>query len=140
MYCSAQTADHGIDIHIPMRDDTLGVNINVYIISHRMMCIDNNSAQTSQMLINEETNKVLPSFMFRVLCKVGNHQRNHFVQTAYRVTSVFFVFFYISHYSATEINPFHVCSVAENTTEINHTDKLIFFIRGSIIVDTNIFY
>ena len=94
MYCSAQTADHGIDIHIPMRDDTLGVNINVYIISHRMMCIDNNSAQTSQMLINEETNKVLPSFMFRVLCKVGNHQRNHFVQTAYRVTSKFFCFFF----------------------------------------------
>jgi hypothetical protein len=34
-----------------------------------------------------------------------------------------------------EINPFHVCSVAENTTEINHTGKLICFIRGGIIVE-----
>ena len=46
-----------------------------------------------------------------------------------------FFFFYISHYSATEINPFNVCSVAENTTEINHTGKLIFCIRGGIIVE-----
>ena len=52
----------------------------------------------------------------------------------------FFFFFYIFHYSATEINPFHVCSVAENTTEINHTGKLIFFIRGGIIVERFIFY
>ena len=43
--------------------------------------------------------------------------------------------FYISHYSATEINPFHVCSVAENTTEINRTGKLIFFIHGGNIVE-----
>ena len=49
-------------------------------------------------------------------------------------------FFYISHYSVTEINPFHVYSVAENTTEINHTGKLVFFIRGGIIVERNIFY
>jgi hypothetical protein len=49
-------------------------------------------------------------------------------------------FFYISHYSATEINPFHVCSVTENTMEINHTGKLIFFIRGGIIMERIIFY
>jgi hypothetical protein len=48
--------------------------------------------------------------------------------------------FYISHYSVTEINPFHVYSVAENTTEINHTGKLVFFIRGGIIVERYIFY
>ena len=48
--------------------------------------------------------------------------------------------FYISHHSATEINPFHACSVAENTTEINHTGKLICFIRGGIIVERIIFY
>ena len=33
-----------------------------------------------------------------------------------REQRVFFVFFYISHYSVTEINPFHDGSVAENTT------------------------
>ena len=43
-------------------------------------------------------------------------------------------------YSVTEINPFHVYSVAENTTEINHTGKLVFFIHGGIIVERNIFY
>ena len=33
-----------------------------------------------------------------------------------------------------KFNPFHVCSVAENTTGINHTGKLIFFMRGGFIV------
>ena len=33
-----------------------------------------------------------------------------------------------------KFNPFHVCSVAENTTVINHTGKLIFFMRGGFIV------
>ena len=50
------------------------------------------------------------------------------------------MFFYKNHVSATEINPFHVCSVVENTTEINYTGKLIFFIFGGIIVDRIIFY
>ena len=48
--------------------------------------------------------------------------------------------FYISHYTATKINPFHVCSVAENTTEINHTGKVIFFILDGVIVERIIFY
>ena len=48
--------------------------------------------------------------------------------------------FYISDYSVTEIDPFHVCSIAGNTTESNHTGKLIFFIRGGVIVERIIFY
>jgi hypothetical protein len=59
------------------------------------------------------------------------HELAYFKGNTYRGNSVFF---YISLYTATEINPLHVCSVAENTTEINHTGKLIFFIRGGIIV------
>ena len=55
-------------------------------------------------------------------------------------TACFFYIVYISYYSATDINPFHVCFVAENTTEINHTGKLVFFIRGGIIVERIIFY
>ena len=50
------------------------------------------------------------------------------------------VFFYIFHYSTTETNPFPVCYVAENMMEINHTGKLIFFIRSGIIVERIIFY
>ena len=52
---------------------------------------------------------------------------------------MFFVV-YKNHVSVTEINPFQDCSVTENTTEIDHTGKLIFFIRGGIIVERIIFY
>jgi hypothetical protein len=38
-----------------------------------------------------------------------------FKEAMYRGHIVFFI--YISHYSVTEINPFHGGSVAENTTE-----------------------